>query len=98
MVSIWVEVMRRRLHIVALLPALLAATMWARSYWRFDFGVARGWELGSELGSLLVVDGSGSEGVEDLRRVNVHVELGDPTAAHGPNVSEWDADRSAACF
>jgi hypothetical protein len=69
MVSIWVEIMRRRLHILALIPALLAATMRARSYWRFDFGVARGWESGS----LCVVDGSGSEGVEDLRRVNVHV-------------------------
>jgi hypothetical protein len=41
----------RRLHILTLLAALLAAIMWARSYWRFDFGVARGWTLGSESGS-----------------------------------------------
>jgi hypothetical protein len=53
--------MRRRLHILALLPALLAATMWARSYWRFDFAVARRWTLGSESGSLYLFDGSGSE-------------------------------------
>jgi hypothetical protein len=53
--------MRRRLHILALLPALLAAAMWARSYWRFDFGVAHGWTVGSELGALYVFDGSGSD-------------------------------------
>jgi hypothetical protein len=53
--------MRRRLRILALLPALLAAAMWARSYWRFDFGVARGWTVGSESGSLYLFNGSGSE-------------------------------------
>jgi hypothetical protein len=44
-----------------LLPALLAATMWVRSYRRFDFCVAHGWTLGSESGSLYIFDGSGSE-------------------------------------
>jgi hypothetical protein len=39
--------MRRRLHILTLLPVLLAATMWTRSYWRFDFGVAHGVGEGS---------------------------------------------------
>jgi hypothetical protein len=53
--------MKRRLHILTLLPALLATTMWARSYWRFDFGVAHGWTLGSESGSLYLFNGSGSE-------------------------------------
>jgi hypothetical protein len=52
---------RHRLHILALLPAVLAAMMWARSYWRFDFSVAHGWTLGSEWGSLYLFDGSGSE-------------------------------------
>jgi hypothetical protein len=51
---------RRRLHILALLPVLLAATMWARSYWRFNFGRAR---LDGGLGvmALYVFGGSGSE-------------------------------------
>lgn len=53
--------MRRHLHILALLLALLAATMCARSYCRFDFGVAHGWTVGSESGSLYLFDGSGSE-------------------------------------
>jgi hypothetical protein len=42
---------RRCLPILALLPALLAAAMWVRSYWRFDFGVAHGWTVGSDSGS-----------------------------------------------
>jgi hypothetical protein len=53
--------MNRRLHILALLPALLAAMMWARSYWHFDFGVAHGWTLGSESGSLYICDGRESD-------------------------------------
>jgi hypothetical protein len=53
--------MQRRLHILALLPVLFAVTMWACRYWRFDFGVAHGWMLGSEPGSLYLFDGGGSE-------------------------------------
>src|SRR5438094_9537305 len=34
------------------LPAVLAATMWVRSYWRFDFAGARGWNAGSDFGAV----------------------------------------------
>ncbi|MDB5320410.1 MAG: hypothetical protein JWN40_2041 [Phycisphaerales bacterium] len=53
--------MRCRLHILALLPALLAAAMWARGYWRFYFGVAHGWTVGSELAAVYLFNGSGSD-------------------------------------
>ncbi len=50
--------MRRARHILPLLPALLAMSLWARSYCRFDIGVGRRWMLNSESGSLYFFNGA----------------------------------------
>ncbi|MDB5322210.1 MAG: hypothetical protein JWN40_3841 [Phycisphaerales bacterium] len=54
--------MRRRLHILALLPALLAAAMWARSYWSCDIAGNGTWAVMSELGAVFVGHGDVSDG------------------------------------
>jgi hypothetical protein len=56
---------------------LLAAAMWARSYWHFDFAVARRWTVGSESGSLYLFTGGGTEAyyVTGSPGANGHLEV-----------------------
>jgi hypothetical protein len=52
--------MRRRLHLLALVPLCIWLVIWGRGYLRFDFVGARGWHVGSDYGAVYTIYSGGS--------------------------------------